>query len=44
MPGGEDNSKRGYMLSFVVAYLRVRTSSLAQLHLANSFDDWVNNV
>ena len=25
IPGGEENGKKGYMLTFVIAYIRVRT-------------------
>ena len=26
MPGGEENGQRGYMLTYVIAYIRVRMS------------------
>lgn len=28
MPGGEENGQRGYMLTYVIAYLRVCTTVL----------------
>ena len=37
MPGGEENGQRGYMLTYVIAYLRVRTAdTITALHSFNS--------
>ena len=40
MPGGEENGQRGYMLTYVIAYLRVRSPQKSlKIDIAQHHDD-----